>query len=258
MASDDEATGSSKNGGAKPSARERAAPQLAIRTLKACEMNVRSTDGLRPKSGTKPSTASARPVVDIVPLTIELGADLERLFRRDGGPYGAWGMYWRMQLSCLLQSRLKSSDHRYFLRKYLASQDRPFGLLAYVDERPVGWIDAGPRRVFPKFNHARASRVPAEIDLDKTWAVPSIYVAPRFKALGLANNLIDAACAYAHRRGATAIDAAPWDTSQPIARDAAAAGLAIDYRRQGFREIAVRSSFRPLMRRQLSRIIRPL
>jgi GNAT superfamily N-acetyltransferase len=195
-------------------------------------------------------------VVDILPVTLERFSDLDQLFRGDGGPFGAWGMHWREQLSCLIQARMQPRDWRFRMRKHLMTARVAPALVAYSDTKPVAWVDVGPRRHFPKFNKARASRVLGEMDLGRVWAVPSLYIAARYRGLGLSNNLIDAACTFAHRNGAEAIDAAPWDGHDGVSADVESAGLATDFARQGFKEIARRVTRRPLMRKHFSRIIR--
>jgi GNAT superfamily N-acetyltransferase len=86
------------------------------------------------------------------------------------------------------------------------------GLVAYLDREPVGWCAVEPR---PEYEGLlRVFRVPWDgRDEDKTdvgvWAVTCLFVRAGFRKRGVSRALAAAAVAFAHERGARAIEGYP-------------------------------------------------
>ena len=88
------------------------------------------------------------------------------------------------------------------------------GLVAYLDDEPVGWVAVEPRTAYPKL---RTSRVPwSGRDEDKAddeiWAVTCFIVRKGYRGRGLTYPLARATIDFARERGARALEAYPMVT----------------------------------------------
>lgn len=89
----------------------------------------------------------------------------------------------------------------------LCHQDPPPGVIAYLDDEPVGWAALHPRR---DTSFARNRLIPHVDDLD-VWSLWCFRVRPGFRKQGISHALIEGAVAYARERGAPAIEGYPVD-----------------------------------------------
>lgn len=89
----------------------------------------------------------------------------------------------------------------------LCHEDPPPGVIAYLEDEPVGWAAVYPRR---GTSFARNRLIPHVDDLD-VWSLWCIRVRPGHRKQGISHALIEGAVAYARQRGAPAIEAYPVD-----------------------------------------------
>ena len=89
----------------------------------------------------------------------------------------------------------------------LVGAGREPGLLAYDDGDPVGWISVAPREEFRVLTRSPQYR-PRDDD-DGVWSIVCITVDRPAQRQGVAADLVDAACAHAFDRGASAVEAYP-------------------------------------------------
>lgn len=89
----------------------------------------------------------------------------------------------------------------------LCHQDPPPGVIAYLNDEPVGWAALHPRR---DTSFARNRLIPRIDDLD-VWSLWCFRVRPGYRKQGISHALIDGAVAYATERGAPAIEGYPVD-----------------------------------------------
>lgn len=89
----------------------------------------------------------------------------------------------------------------------LCRQDPPPGVLAYLDDEPVGWAALQPRR---STGFATNRRIPHVDDLD-VWSLWCIRVRPGHRRQGISHALVEGAVEYARERGAPAVEAYPVD-----------------------------------------------
>lgn len=89
----------------------------------------------------------------------------------------------------------------------LCQEDPPPGVIAYLDDEPVGWAALHPRR---ETSFARNRLIPQIDDLD-VWSLWCFRVRPGYRKQGVSHALIDGAVAYATERGAPAIEGYPVD-----------------------------------------------
>lgn len=86
------------------------------------------------------------------------------------------------------------------------------GLVAYLDDEPVGWCAVEPRTAYEGL--VRNNRVPwTDRDEDKTddsvWAVTCLFIRAGFRRRGIAYALARAATDFARERGARALEGYP-------------------------------------------------
>jgi len=181
------------------------------------------------------------------PLTADRWSDLERLFGERGACAGCWCMWWRLTRKQFKTA--KGKRNRSAFKKIVTSGAEP-GLLAYHGSEPVGWCAVGPRETYPLLE---SSRVLARVDELPVWSVTCLFVARPFRRKGLSAQLLRAAAVHARTNGARLLEGYPVAPRQSSVPDAFVwTGLASAFRKAGFREVARRSSTRPIMRLDLS------
>jgi GNAT superfamily N-acetyltransferase len=91
--------------------------------------------------------------------------------------------------------------------RQLCHEDPPPGVIAYLDDEPVGWAAVHPRT---GTSFARNRLIPHVDDLD-VWSLWCIRVRPGHRKQGISHALIEGAVAFARERGAPAIEGYPVD-----------------------------------------------
>ena len=128
------------------------------------------------------------------------------------------------------------------------------GLVAYLDEQPVGWCAVEPRSAY--LGLARVYRVPwegrSEDKADPSvWAVTCLLVRAGFRGRGITYALARAAVDVARERGARALEAYPMITrpGQQVIWDEIHVGTVRVYAAAGFQQV-----HQPTIRRLVMRI----
>jgi len=183
--------------------------------------------------------------IEIRPLTARNWDDLERLFGPRGACAGCWCMWWRLPRS--IWDKQRGEKNRRAFRKVVAS-GVPTGVLAYVNNEPVGWCAVAPREDYVRL---ACSRVLKPVDDRLVWSVTCFYVARAHRRGGLTEQLLRAAVEYAHQRGGKMVEGYPRDPRSGEMPDASAyTGFLSVFRDAGFKEVARRSPRRPIMRKR--------
>ncbi len=181
------------------------------------------------------------------PLTKDLWHDLVDLFNRPGGSIvrGCWCMYYRKTGSSA--SSAAAERNKRSLRS-LVNRDIAPGLVAYRDDRPIGWISLGPREDYARLQR---SQVMKPVDDKPVWSVICFFIDPKERGKGVAKALLKAALAYARTKGARLLEAYPIDKKERSHPDFMWFGAKSLYDQAGFKEVARRKPTRPVMRRKL-------
>ena len=185
-------------------------------------------------------------VVRVEPATPERWSDVECLAGERGFSSGCWCMWWRVS------SQEFSERHGEGLRSGLESLvrqgDEP-GLVAYVDDEPVGWVALAPRSAYPRLNRSPKLR---PVDDLPVWSITCFYIDRRHRRKGVAGALLEAAASYARAHGAEAVEAYPIDTASGSGKASADlyTGTLAMFERAGFTEVARRGG-RPIVRSHL-------
>jgi GNAT superfamily N-acetyltransferase len=180
--------------------------------------------------------------LDVRPLTPERWPDLEDLFGPNGAIAGCWCMYWRTAGRDPYGSENRAAFHS------RVSADPPPGLLAYADDRAVGWVQVGRREEFLRIERSRHL---GPIDDVPVWSVNCFYIRRGYRKRGIARALLDEAIAFAAGHGAATLEAYPVD--RPAAGTGEIyTGVPSMFAAAGFTEVARRHPSRPIMRRPLT------
>jgi GNAT superfamily N-acetyltransferase len=125
------------------------------------------------------------------------------------------------------------------------------GLVAYLEDEPVGWCAVEPRTAYEGL--VRNNRVPWEGRTedktdDSVWAVTCVFTRAGFRKRGIGRVLVRAAVDFARERGARAIEGYPMTTKKAILEElhVGTEGMFAD---AGFEEVT-----RPTLRRVVMRV----
>lgn len=120
----------------------------------------------------------------------------------------------------------------------LLSSGGAFGYLAYVDDRPAGWVNASMRSHYGSYYQPGDGEAPADTDVV---GVSCFIIAPPYRRHGLAGNLLDRVIRDAPERGAGWVEGYP--LNDPESSDAHNyRGPRSMYHERGFEPAEVRSA----------------
>lgn len=178
------------------------------------------------------------------PLTPDRWTDFEALFGGASATRNCWCMWWRVPGNAWRDTTKASRKAAFKAAVDIA----PPGLLAYDDDRPVGWVHITPRADVPRFNNGRMSKPSDDVNFDRTWAITCFYTAPSHRKQGMMAAMARAACGYAQKNGARRVEAAPMRPKPTLQRSDGYFGIAPALRRAGFDTVETRGENRLLMR----------
>ena len=146
--------------------------------------------------------------------------------------------------------RFPADERAHRLRTQTADEPTT-GLVAYLDDEPVGWCAVEPRNAYEGL--VRNNRVPWEgRDEDKTddsvWAVTCVFARAGFRRRGISYALVRAAVDHARARGARALEGYPMVTKDVITEELHV-GTEGAFATAGFTEVS-----RPTKRRIVMRV----
>lgn len=181
----------------------------------------------------------------VAPATPANFEDVEALFTPKGGWSGCWCMWNR-------QTNAEFQKHNYEPNRQLLAQTiadgREFGLLAYDDGIPVGWVALAPRS---EYSRLQRSPVTKPVDDLPVWSITCFVVAKDHRGKGVATALLAAAVDRARDLGAGVVEGYPVDPEGKMAPNEAWHGLASMFEAAGFEEVARRKPRRPIFRLEL-------
>jgi GNAT superfamily N-acetyltransferase len=163
-----------------------------------------------------------------------------------------WCLSWR--LSSKENHELTGTARADKVRQLCARELAP-GVLAYLDDEPVGWAGIAPRSELHPIENSR--RIPHIDDLP-AWSLWCIRVRPGFRKQGVTQALIGGAVDYARGCGATVVESYPVDNNgERVDQTMAFVGTRSMFERAGFTKAADTGSVsggfpRILMRKMLA------
>jgi GNAT superfamily N-acetyltransferase len=189
------------------------------------------------------------------PATPDRWDDVVTVFgRRGDDPSWCWcRLFLRSPTSEPSKADLRP-DNREALRQELTDAAIPPGLLAYVDDHPVGWTRVGPRSDFPRVreNQALARVLSENVGV---WWITCFAVNSRYRRSGVGSALLEAAVEFARDHGAAAVEGHPVDVAalraDRVGGSAVFTGTLAMFSAAGFTEVARTYPTRPVMRLSL-------
>ncbi len=189
--------------------------------------------------------------IDIQPLSADRFADLATFFEQGGDPKWCWCTYFRFRGRDWTNS---TPDGNRAALEDLSTRELAPGLVAYVDDRAVGWVSLAPRQDYERLAY---SKLLARLDDIPVWSIVCFVVSRQSRGQGIATALLDAAIEFARSHGATTVEAYPVDTTAGRVPGASAYhGTLAMFERAGFSVVERRqwnatSPIRPIVRRHL-------
>jgi len=177
------------------------------------------------------------------PVTKERWKDFEILFGEKGACAGCWCMYWRIRQS--VWEKQKGDGNKKAIKKIIFSDEVP-GILAYLNDEPVGWCSVAPREEFIKLGN---SRILKPVDDNLVWSVVCFFIHRNYRRKGLSVALLNAVKKFVKSNGGKIIEGYPVEPKKDKMPDAFAwTGLSEAFKKAGFKEVLRRSETRPIMR----------
>jgi GNAT superfamily N-acetyltransferase len=201
-----------------------------------------------------------------MPLVPERWADLEALFGPNGAASGCWCMYWRKpgkdwsdnaENKRLFHARVEQGaapgPQRGTTTGTITGTPAgdqvaaPPGLLGYLGDRAVGWVQIAPRTEFLRIERSRNLAPPDDAPV---WSLNCFVIHRTARRRGVASALVTAAVAFARHHGATTVEAYPVDRAQAGTGELYT-GVPGMFAAAGFREVTRRHPSRPIVRLSL-------
>jgi GNAT superfamily N-acetyltransferase len=130
----------------------------------------------------------------------------------------------------------------------------PPGILAYLDDEPIGWCAVAPRQ---EYDYLARSRMLRPLDDQPVWSISCLLVAKPHRSRGISVQLLRAAVAMAGESGAEIVEGYPVVARTGRMPDAFAwTGTLSAFHAAGFEEVARGSPSRPIMRAYPPRVTR--
>lgn len=183
--------------------------------------------------------AAAGGSLECRPLTPERFRDMEIVFGERGVARRCFCMHWRRPDG----GHRDDIDNR---ERYEAVVEAgpPPGLIGYIGDEPLGWVQVGPRSHFPTISRSRLLKPVDEADV---WSINCFVVRVGHRSHGIGRGMLAAAIRYAKDRGATTLEAYPVDGERASVVDYFTGTLRM-FEDEGFVELIRRNESRPIVR----------
>lgn len=170
----------------------------------------------------------------------------ETIMGENGAYGGCWCMYWRVPKK---QLDVQMGEGNRCAMKQVFDDGLAPGLVAWLEDVPIGWLQVDRREAFVRL---QSSRVLRPVDDRPAWCVSCFVIDKAHRRKGVATDLLRAACDFVRQRGGDILEGYPIDPpKRPYPAVYAWTGFAGSFRDAGFTEVARRSPTRPIMRRHL-------
>jgi GNAT superfamily N-acetyltransferase len=178
-------------------------------------------------------------------LTKKTWHDFVRLFGDKGASSGCWCMWWRTADRQEFD-RSQGEKNKEKIKHLVWTGDIP-GLIGYDKDEPIGWCSVAPRAHFPRLERTRTLK---KIDEQAVWSITCLFVARKYRGLGVTELLVKSAIDYVKDNGGNIIESYPSDPKGETIAAFVEAGFKSTFVKVGFYEALKRGS-RPIMRYEI-------
>lgn len=195
---------------------------------------------------------STTPSITVLAARPERWKDTEKIF----GNSACWCQYWRQSSSdygrgAKIDLKKNISNHKAALRAQFKLPTPP-GMLAYIEDRPVGWCGFGPRAEMIRL--VRSRTIPAVDDIP-VWSIVCFLIRAGYRRRGVARALLRGAIDCAREYGAPALEAYPIDPGgKRIDVAFGYVGILSMFEKEGFRRVVETSARSARLPRWLMRL----
>jgi GNAT superfamily N-acetyltransferase len=141
-------------------------------------------------------------------------SDTETVFGTRGDPASCWCQYFKITNAQWREGGRErcAAD----LRAQVNNDPVAPGLVAYLDNEPVGWVAVEPRPHYSQLFRGKVVSVGSgePADDDSVWAITCFVVRTGYRRRGLARHLVAAAVDHAWASGARVIEGYPVDVAE--------------------------------------------
>lgn len=185
-------------------------------------------------------------MLTIKPLTVENWDDFVELFGKNGACGGCWCMSFRLKRADFL--KLKGEGNKRAMRTLVEKQFT--GLIAYDNNKAVGWCSLSPREEFIRIENSRLLKL---VDKKPAWSIPCFFIRKNYRRQGVSEALLKAVIDYAIKNNIKTLEAYPIVPYQDKMPDVFAwTGLLSTFEKVGFKIAAQSSKSKFIVRYELS------
>ncbi|MEX1093877.1 MAG: GNAT family N-acetyltransferase [Acidimicrobiia bacterium] len=185
------------------------------------------------------TTAAAAGSLECRPLTPERFRDMEIVLGERGVARRCFCMHWRRPDGGYHDDL--DNKERYAA---VVAAGPPPGLIGYIGDEPLGWVQVGPRSHFPTISRSRLLK---PVDAADVWSINCFVVRVGHRSQGIGRGMLAAAIRYARDLGASAVEAYPVDGERTSVVDYFTGTLGM-FEDEGFVELIRRNETRPIVR----------
>ena len=176
-------------------------------------------------------------------LTSSTWKKFEAVMGEKGGCGNCWCMYFRLPYKTFQENK---PDGNKKLMKQLVKKDRPQGLIASINNEPVGWIALAPREDYMRLAN---SRVFKPIDDKPVWSITCFFIKKEFRHKGLSQQLIKGAVDFAKKKKIKTLEAYPAiPYAEKVPHPFLWVGVLSPFIKQGFKIVQQHSKSRAMVR----------
>lgn len=143
------------------------------------------------------------PEVAFASLTMKNWRLFEELMGERGGCGGCWCMAFRVPRKQFEEQKHEGNKNA---MKAIVREKQPVGLIATIDDEPVGWVALAPREAYWRIEHSRSLK---RIDDTPVWSITCFFVKKEYRRTGVSGILIRGAVDYAREHGIAMLEAYP-------------------------------------------------